>query len=117
VPQTASVAHVRRILKEYACLHVEVRAKPETERAPFAALPFAVLFLAQTILHAFMPVVTIVERRPCGTRPFHRRVSQKFPRNRAFASPKPPCDFIQRIVSREHPLDALPFAERKMFVI
>jgi hypothetical protein len=98
-------------------LHVEVGAKSETERASFAALPFAVLFLAQTVLRAFVPVVTIVECRARRARPLHRRVSQKFPRNRAFASFESSCDFAQRIVPGKHPFNAFPLVERKVSVI
>jgi hypothetical protein len=98
-------------------LHAEIGAKSETKLAALATLPCAILFQTQTVLHAFVPVVTIVERRADGARPLRGRISRNFPRNRALVSSERLCDLSQRMVSREHPLDGFALIEQEMFVL
>jgi hypothetical protein len=45
-------------------LHLKIRAEPETEFAPLAALTLAVLLLTESVLLTLLSVSAIVERHP-----------------------------------------------------
>jgi hypothetical protein len=117
VANAASIARVGRNREVDARLPAEVGTEPETERAAFAALPSAVLFFAQAVLHAIMSVSAVVERRTDGACPFHAGISQNLPRNRALASFELSRNLAEGLTPCKHSFDGFALVECKMFVI